>query len=67
MCQVCTRRCIICDEERCSKCGVEEYVYYGLSDCRGEDGDPVCLACLAENKAGDSGLSDSTEMVQHGL
>ena len=73
MCQVCTRRCIVCEEERCSKCCVEEFhhpLWSGLMLCRGEEGDPICMACLAEmsNDNNDDGEDDvdGTEMVQNG-
>lgn len=43
----------MCEQERCSKCCVEEFVPQEGGECadvvcRGEDGDPICMACLAE-------------------
>ena len=73
MCQVCTRRCIVCEEERCSKCCVEEFSPGGrsrLTLCRGEEGDPICMVCLAEMSNDNNGHGgddvDGTEMVQNG-
>ena len=42
----------------------------GMSNCRGEEGDSLCLACLAESKteeiSGNNG-GEGTEMIQNGL
>jgi hypothetical protein len=71
MCQVCTRNCISCELERCSKCCIEEsYSYKDMLINRGEEGEPVCLVCLAEYKPDDSSAgspcNDETDMVQNG-
>ena len=71
MCQICTRECIVCEEQRCSKCCVEESDLrrYKLI-YRGEDGDPVCTVCRVENQLDDNdtseGSDDETEMLQNG-
>jgi len=70
MCQVCTRQCMVCDEERCSKCCVEELSPWRmrLMLCRGEEGDPICMVCLAEMANDNGGGGDDangTQMVQN--
>jgi hypothetical protein len=53
MCQVCTRECIICEENRCSKCCIEEfYLSRMILMNRGEDGDTVCILCLMRRREG---------------
>src|SRR5271154_2633628 len=71
MCQVCTRKCIVCEEERCSRCCVEEspsLATFRLMS-RGENG-AVCSVCLAEYKpSDDSGggrSDDGIEMEKNG-
>ena len=70
MCQVCTRQCIVCEEERCSRCCDEMYSLNRsiVLMSRGEERDPVCLVCLTEYKP-DGDYSDGEsgqEMVQNG-
>ena len=68
---MCTRKCIVCEEERCSRCCVEEFPplqEFKADVVRGEERDPVCLVCLAEYKPDDDYSSGESghEMLQNG-